>query len=211
MHQQKLLPQFAFVLLFLFLGGSAESFDFSRTFAPWSKAISMEGAYAYFSPDRLGSGNVWNLGARLALLPLGARHFDLLGGSLDGALEVGMEPLFARFEGTHQNFGGLLLDVRYDLTHFSLGPFVPFIGASIGPGGSDLDIGRVSDHTRLTGSFMATIRGEIGGLYFLNKHAAVYLGLQGEHFSNAGLNGSSRNYSLNTPWAGVFGVSYYLR
>ncbi|MBV8773213.1 MAG: acyloxyacyl hydrolase, partial [Deltaproteobacteria bacterium] len=193
MHQQKLLPQLSLVVLFVFLGGSAAGFDFSGTFAPWSKVISVEGAYAYFSPNRLGSGNAWNLGARLALLPFGARHFDLLSGSLDGALEVGLEPLFARFEGTHQNFGGVLLDVRYDLTRFSLGPFVPFIGASIGPGGSDLDIGRVSDHTRLTGSFMATIRGEIGGLYFIDARTAAYVGLQGEHFSNAGLNGSSRN------------------
>jgi len=52
-------------------------------------------------------------------------------GSMDGALEVGLEPLFARFEGTHQNFGGVLLDLRYDLTRFSVGLFVPLIGASI--------------------------------------------------------------------------------
>jgi hypothetical protein len=57
---------------------------------------------------------------------------------------------------------------------------------------------------------MTTIRGEVGGLYFVNDHAGISLALQGEHFSNAGLNGPNRNFTLNTPWAGVFGVSYYL-
>jgi hypothetical protein len=117
-----------------------DAFDFSEPLAQWSEVISVEGAYAYCSPDRLGSGNAWNVGARFSLLPFGLRHFQLLSGSLDGALEVGLEPLFARFEGTHQNFGGVLLDLRYDLTHFSMGPFMPWIAASIGPGGSDLNI-----------------------------------------------------------------------
>lgn len=67
----------------------------------------------------------------------------------------------------------------------------------------------MSNETRLSGPFMATIRGEIGGSYFISEHAAFYLGLQGEHFSNAGLNGSNHNFALNTPWGGVFGVSYY--
>jgi hypothetical protein len=198
------------VLLLLLCCGGAEAFDFSVPFAQWNKAISAEGAYAYFSPGRLGSGDAWNIGARFSLLPFGLRHFDLLSGSMDGAFEVGLEPLFARFEGTHQNFGGVLLDLRYYFTRYSVGPFVPFIAASIGPGGSDLNIGRVSNETRLTGSFMATIRGEIGGSYFVNEHAAIYLALQGEHFSNAGLNGPNRNFALNTAWAGVFGLSYYL-
>ena len=197
-------------LLLLLSCRDANAFDFSRPFAKSTQALSVEGAYAYFSPDRLGSGNAWNIGFRFAVLPFGLRHFDLLHGSLDGALEVGVEPLFARFEGRHQNFGGILVDLRYNLTRFSIGRFVPFIAASIGPGGSDLNIGREHDQTRLTGSFMAAIRGEIGGSYFVNDHAAFYLALQGEHFSNAGLNGPNRNYALNTPWAGVVGVSYYL-
>ena len=39
--------------------------------------------------------------------------------------------LFVRFEGTHQNFGGVLLDLQHDLTRFSIGPFVLVTGASI--------------------------------------------------------------------------------
>jgi hypothetical protein len=209
MRRAQILVACLVLLLLVFCGG-AEAFDFSVPFARWNKAISAEGAYAYFSPDRLGSGNAWNIGARFSLLPFGLRHFNLFNGLADGAFEVGLEPLFARFEGTHQNFGGLLLDLRYYFTRFSIGPFVPFIAASIGPGGSDLNIGRVSDETRLTGSFMATIRGEIGGLCFVSDQTAIYVALQGEHFSNAGLNGPNRNYALNTPWAGVFGISYYL-
>jgi Lipid A 3-O-deacylase (PagL) len=91
-----------------------------------------------------------------------------------------------------------------------LGPLDPWINASIAPGGTDLRIGRVSNETRLNGPFMNLIQAGIGELYFVNNHIAIYLGLQAEHISNAGLNGSNQNYALKTIESLVFGVSWHL-
>jgi hypothetical protein len=43
----------------------------------------------------------------------------------------------------HQNFAGLALELRYYLVRLRYGPLMPWIGAAIGPGYSDLNIGRV--------------------------------------------------------------------
>lgn len=197
-------------LLLLVLNPDARAFDPEQTFSPWTKAVSLEGGFAHFSSGRLpGTIQAWDLGARVSVLPFGVNHFNLLEGVLDGALEMGLEPTFARFESTGQNFGGLGFDLRYNLMHFTYGPFVPWIEASIAPGGSDLRIGKVSNETRLTGPFLALIRGEAGVSYFVTDHTAVYVGLQAEHFSNGGFNGSDTNYAINTPWGGIFGVSWY--
>ncbi|MGH7932453.1 MAG: acyloxyacyl hydrolase [Candidatus Binataceae bacterium] len=180
-------------------------------FSPWTKVFSLEGGFAHFSSGRL-PGNIqsFNLGAGIAVMPFGVTRFRFLHGALDGALELGVEPTFARFIPPKQNFAGLAFGFRYNLVHFSYGPFVPWIAASIAPGGSDLNIGTVSGGTRLTGPFLALVRGEAGVSYFVGAHGAIYVGLQGEHFSNGSLNGySSRNFSLNTPLGGVFGVSWY--
>lgn len=190
------------------VGMTAEGFPFS----PWTKVFFLEGGFAHFSSGRL-PGNIqsFNLGAGFALIPFGVTRFRFLHGVLDGALELSVEPTFARFIPPKQNFGGLAFGFKYNFVHFSYGPLVPWIAASIAPGGSDLDIGTVAGETRLTGSFLAMIRGEAGISYFVSPHGAIYVGLQGEHFSNGGLNsgGSSSNFSLNTPLGGVFGVSWY--
>jgi hypothetical protein len=112
------------------------------------------------------------------------------------------------------NLGGVLLKVKYHLVHLHYWRFVPWIGGAIGPGGSDLNIGQVSDDSKLTGPFLALIEGEVGVSYFLDSRRAAYLGLQAQHVSNASLNGrdggSSRNISLNTPWGLVAGISWFL-
>jgi hypothetical protein len=181
-------------------------------FSRWTKVVSIEGGLVHFGASRL-PGNVqsFDLGAGFALMPFGITRFKRLHGWFDGALELGFEAVYARFIPPHQNFGGLAFGFRYNLVHFTYGRFVPWVAASIAPGGSDLDIGSVIEETRLTGPFMSLIRGEAGGSYFLNDHAALYVGLQAEHYSNAELNGADRNYSLNSPWGGVFGISWYFR
>jgi hypothetical protein len=57
---------------------------------------------------------------------------------------------------------------------------------------------------------MNLIQAGVGGSYFVNNHIAIYLGLQAQHLSNAGLNGSNQNYALNTVESVGFGVSWHL-
>ncbi len=109
------------------------------------------------------------------------------------------------------NFAGVGLVLRYYLLHFCYGPLVPWIEAGIAPGGTDLKIGQESNRTRLTGPFMNRIKAGVGASYFISEHVAAYAGLQAQHISNAGLNGSNRNYSLNTAVSFTVGASWFLR
>jgi hypothetical protein len=80
-----------------------------------------------------------------------------------------------------------------------MGPLVPWVDASIAPGRTDLNIG---------GS--ATKRDGIGESHFLTDHTVIiYVGLKAPHISNAGLNGSNRNFALNTVKSVVISVSWY--
>jgi hypothetical protein len=110
-------------------------------------------------------------------LPFGVPRFKYFDGALDGSLEVGLEPTFERFDTVGQNFAGVGLELRYYLLHFRYGRWVPWIDASIAPGGTDLRIGRVSNETRLTGPFMNLIQGGIGVSYFVTERGAIYTGL----------------------------------
>jgi hypothetical protein len=205
---------------FLFLSATAGAADFDpeQAFQKMGKAVSMEGAIAHFSTGRLDSGyiNAWNVGARVSLLPFGVIHNPrLLHGDLDGAFEVGLEPTFERFNTVHQNFAGVTLELRYYLVRLRYGPFIPWIGAAIGPGYSDLNIGRVHDDNKLTGPFLALIKGEVGIAYFVDNQRALYIGLEAQHLSNAGLNGNEggnpTNFSINTPAGVVVGFSWFFR
>jgi hypothetical protein len=191
----------------------APDFKPDQVFSPWAKVVSLESTFTHFG-SHLDNGDAvvqaWNISGRFALVPFGVFRLRLLAGVLDGALEIGIEPTFERFNTQHQNFGGVGLHLRYDLLHFRWGPLVPWIDASIAPGGTDLRTGRVSDETRLDGPFMNLIQAGIGESYFVNNQMAIYLGLQAQHISNAGLNGSQRNYSLNSVESVVVGVSWYL-
>jgi hypothetical protein len=191
----------------------ANAFDPDLIFNPWAKVVSLETTLTHFG-SRLEEGNAviqaWNLSARFSLLPFGMTKPMFLGGAFAGATEIGIEPTFQRFNTQRQNFAGLGLHIRYDLLHFRWGPLVPWVDASIAPGGTDLRIGRESNETRLDGPFMNLIQAGVGESYFVNERVAIYLGLQAQHISNAGLNGSNRNYALNTVESVVFGVSCYL-
>ena len=212
------LTLFAAALLVLGQTSSAAGFDVNDAFLPMSKVISAEGALVHFSTGRMAGGyiNAWNVGARVSLLPFGVIHNRrVLGGALDGALEVGLEPTFERFNTVHQNFAGVLFELRYHLVHLSHGPFVPWIGGAIGPGYSDLSIGRVHDDNKLEGPFMALITGEVGIACFIDDQRALYAGLEAQHVSNGGLNGQqarlTTNASINTPWGMVVGFSWFFR
>jgi hypothetical protein len=184
--------------------------------------ISGEGTIAYFG-GRLNDRAIqaWNLSARFSLLPFGITRFHIFNGIFDGALEAGLEPTFERFSAPHQtssgpkegfaNYAGVGLVLCYYFIHFRYGPLVPWIDAGIAPGWTDLKIGEESNETRLTGPFMNRIKGGIGVSYFVTENAAVYVGLQAQHLSNASLNGPNQNYSLNTPVSFTAGISWFFR
>jgi hypothetical protein len=211
--------------LLLTIASSAAAFDGSQTFAPHTYAVSFEGALVRYQSGRLAGAylNAWNVGARISWLPFGVSHSRFMHGYLDGALELGLEPTFQRFNSVHQNFAGLLVKGRYHLLGLKYGRLVPWVSAGIGPGYSDLNIGRVANDTKLEGPFMALIMGEGGLEYFASEQSAIYVGIQGQHVSNAGLNGqatanffgnrinSSTNVSLNTPWGLVMGFTWFFK
>jgi Lipid A 3-O-deacylase (PagL) len=193
-------------------GHDVLAFDVDQALAKSTKVVSVEGALAHFG-SRLNNGagyiQAWNLSARFSLIPFGVTRFRPLGGMLDGAVEIGIGPTFERFNTVHQNFAGLGLEVRYYLVRLHHGRFVPWIKASIAPGGTDLRIGTSVSETRLTGPFMNLIQAGVGVSYFVTQRSAVYAGLNAQHISNAGLNASQSNFALNTPVGVVLGMSWY--
>jgi Lipid A 3-O-deacylase (PagL) len=192
---------------------AADLWNPDTTFAKHTKVVSFEGGLGYFS-DRLPAGAIqeWNVAARFSLLPFNPVHLNGGWSIFDGAFEIGLQPTFERFCTKGQNWGGLALAARYYLTDLRFfDRVVPWVGASAAPGGSDLDIGRKTNGSRLRGPFLVRITGEAGLSYFFDDSKAVYIGLQGTHFSNAYTQGGSvYNNGLNTPWAGVIGFSWFI-
>ena len=202
---------FAAGLLLLLHASSATAFDAEETFQPMTKVVSVEGALQRFTSGRLAGAyiNAWRVGGGLSLLPFGVIHRPrLLHGTLDGALEIGLEPTFERFNSVHQNFAGLLVEGKYYLVHLGYWHLVPWIGGSIGPGYSDLNVGG-RQNNQLSGPFMGLINGELGVSCFIDEKRAIYAGLHAQHVSNATLNGAHSNVSLNTPWGMVLGFSWF--
>ncbi len=195
----------------------AVAFEADNAFQPMTPVVSGEGFLIRYQSGRLAGAyiNAWNVGARISLIPFGVSHNRFLHGAMNGALELGLEPTFQRFNSVHQNFAGVLAEAKYHLLGLSWGHFVPWVGAAIGPGYSDLNIGHVLDDTKLEGPFMALIMGEGGLEYFIDGHKAIYVGIVGQHVSNSALNGkdhgSSTNVSINTPWAMVAGFSWFFQ
>ena len=191
----------------------ADDWNPDTTFAKQTKVISFEGGLGYFS-DRLPAGAIqeWNVAVRFSLLPFNPVHLTGGWSIFDGAFEIGLQPTFERFNTKGQNWGGLALAARYYLTDLRFfDRIVPYVGASAAPGGSDLDIGRKTNGSRLRGPFLVRLTGEAGFSYFFDDSKAMYVGLQGTHFSNAYTQGGSvYNNGLNTPWAGVIGFSWFI-
>ena len=192
---------------------AADDWNPDATFAKQTKVISFEGGLGYFGDRLPGSGiQEWNVAARFSLLPFNPVHLNGGWKIFDGAFEIGLQPTFERFSTQHQNWAGVALAARYYLTDLRIfDRVVPWVGASVAPGGSDLDIGRKTNGSRLRGPFLVRISGEAGLAYFFDDSKAAYIGLQGTHFSNAYTEGGSLyNNSINTPWAGVIGLSWFI-
>jgi len=153
----------------------ADDWNPDTTFAKQTKVISFEGGLGYFS-DRLPAGAIqeWNVAVRFSLLPFNPVHLNGGWSIFDGAFEIGLQPTFERFNTKGQNWGGLALAARYYLTDLRFfDRIVPYVGASAAPGGSDLDIGRKTNGSRLRGPFLVRITGEAGFSYFFDDKSHV--------------------------------------
>ena len=136
-----------------------------------------------------------NFGVRLGLIPFGIAGPSIL----QGALEVGLEPIYQRYVSPVNAFyAGLAAVTRYHFT--SLGRFVPYVELAGAAGGTDL---RVAEQQT---SFGFLLFGGAGLSYFVTDRTALYAGYRFQHVSNAYT--SSPNVGINSN-TGVVGVSYF--
>jgi len=190
------------LLALLALGGPAWAFDNEQTFAKGTYVFSFEGSYGEqfnLEGHRVQSDVAFfNLGIRAALLP-----FDRFGGGgpLQGALELGVEPLYQRYTEPKPAFwGGVAAVARY---HFlGLGRLVPYAELAGAAGGTDLRVREIASDL----SFL--LWGGVGVSVFVTDSTAVYAGYRFEHNSNGNTSRPNRGWESHV---GVVGVSYYFQ
>jgi lipid A 3-O-deacylase len=191
----------AALAVLLLVGSPASAFDGKTTFAKGAMVVSIEGGGGttpalekYRSSTEM---ELWNVGARVSLLPFGAGG----SGAFLGALEVGVEPFFQRYlSGQEAFFAGIAAVARY---HFlSLGRFVPYVEVAGAAGGTDLRI------LEADSDFTFLLFGGMGASIFLTDDTAVYAGYRLQHASNGGTGTHNRGFESHT---GVIGLSMYFR
>ena len=137
-----------------------------------------------------------NVTPRLSYLP-----FEPFGsGVLRSAIEPGIEGWFQFYvEPRFFTAQGAKVALRY---HFiGLGPVVPYLEATAGVGGTNLNVREIRSR------FTFVLDGGAGVSYFVTPGVAVNLGYRMEHVSNGGTGHPNRGFNSNT---GVVGVSFYL-
>jgi hypothetical protein len=179
----------------------AAAFDAEKTFAKRTWIASLEGGGGAVTnleqQDHLSDIELWDLGARVSLLP-----FELVGrGPLHGALEVGLEPLYQRYVSPrHADYMGLALVGRY---HFLvLGRFVPFLEIAGAAGATSLRVPEIDS------SFAFWTAGGVGAAVFVTDTTSVYAGYRMVHISNGNTSSPNRGFEVST---GVAGVSWFLK
>jgi hypothetical protein len=126
---------------FLAVSQDAWAFDPSEVYRQGALVISGEAGYGaeiHFYDTFTGLEFV-NAGVRLGVLPFGTTG----PGILQGALEVGLEPIYQRYVSPVGAFyAGLAAVTRYHFT--SLGRFVPYVELAGAAGGTDLRVAEQS-------------------------------------------------------------------
>jgi opacity protein-like surface antigen len=177
--------------------GPARAFDPADVYRERALVLSAEAGYgAQFEVENTFTGlDFANAGIRLGLIP-----FGIAGpGPLQGALEVGLEPIYQRYVSPVRAFyAGLAAVARYHFTSF--GRLVPYVELAGAAGGTDL---RVAEQQSAFGFLLF---GGAGLSYFVADRTAVYAGYRFQHVSNAYT--SSPNVGINSN-SGVVGVSYF--
>jgi hypothetical protein len=184
---------------FLAVGQHAWAFDPVEVYRQGALVISGEAGYGaeiHFYDTFTGLEFV-NAGVRIGVLPFGTTG----PGILQGALEVGLEPIYQRYVSPVGAFyAGLAAVTRYHFT--SLGRFVPYVELAGAAGGTDLRV------VEQRSSFAFLLFGGAGLSYFIADRTAIYAGYRFQHVSNAYT--SSPNVGINSN-SGVVGVSYFFK
>jgi opacity protein-like surface antigen len=179
--------------------GPSWGFDPADVYRERAVVLSAEAGYGaqFHVQDPFSGLEFANAGIRVGLVP-----FGIAGpGIVQGALEVGLEPVYQRYVTPVDAFyAGLAAVLRYHFT--SLGRLVPYVELAGAAGGTDL---RVPEQQS---SFGFLLWGGAGLSYFVADRTALYAGYRFQHVSNAYT--SSPNIGINSNSA-VVGVSYFFK
>ena len=192
----------AAALALLLLGvGPAGAFDNAQIFTQGTTVLSVEaggGSQNDLENHHVQSNlDLWYLGVRYSLLPLAPAGPSVL----RGALEVGLGPMYQKYErGRDAFWAGLSAHGRW---HFlSLGRFVPYVELGAGAGGTDLNA------VEIDSTFAFLLSAGVGASIFLTDQIALYGGYRMVHISNGHTSRRNRGFEADT---GVIGVSYYFK
>jgi opacity protein-like surface antigen len=180
---------------------AARAFDASSTFGKRAMVLSVEaggGEHIVVEQHRTSTDiEFWNAGVRISMLPFGAGG----PGPLFGALEVGVEPMFQRYEaGLDAFYAGVGVVGRY---HFlSLGHVVPYAELAASAGGTDLKVHEISSEV----AFLLFTG--VGASVFVTDSAALYAGYRFQHVSNGNTESPNRGFESHTA---VVGLSVFFK
>jgi lipid A 3-O-deacylase len=191
----------AIVALLALAATPAWAFDAADVYRPGATVLSIEaggGSQNNLENHRVQTDlDLWYLGVRYSLLPFAPAGPSVL----RGALEVGLEPTFQKYEGSRDAFwAGLSARGRW---HFlSLGRFVPYVELAAGAGGTDLNA------IEINSSFAFLLSAGVGASLFVTDQLAIYGGYRLIHVSNGHTSSPNRGFEADT---GLVGVSYYFK
>ena len=180
---------------------TAAAFDADREFAKGTTILGLQvggGVQNNILDDPSITGiSFVNFTPRVSYLPLA----PFGSGLLRSAIEPGLEGWFQHYlEPQAANAAGLKVALRY---HFiGLGPIVPYLEATAGAGGTDLDVKEIRS------TFTFVLDAGAGLSYFVAPTVSLNLGYRLQHLSNGGTGHPNRGVNSNT---GVVGVSYAFR
>jgi opacity protein-like surface antigen len=146
-------------------------------------------------PSPISNVSFINVTPRLSYLPFAPFGSGLLRSAVEPGLEGWFQYYFNPRVFTAE---GLKLAVRYHL--IGLGPLVPYLEATAGAAGTNLDVHEIRS------TFTFVLEGGAGVSYFVTPDLALNVGYRLQHISNGGTGHPNRGVNSNT---GVFGISYY--
>jgi Lipid A 3-O-deacylase (PagL) len=190
---------FASVAAAILVATPAAAFDTDQVFRKGVLVFSLEGGGGRqdnLVDESLSDLELANAGVRLGMIPFG----PWFSGAGRGALEVGLEPFFQKYQHPDARFGGLGLLLRY---HFlALGRFVPYVELFGAAGGSDLRIREIDS------TFTLMVQGGVGASLFVTDQIALYVGYRLQHVSNAHTSQANRGFEAHL---GIAGVSIFFQ
>ncbi len=187
------------VLLSSAIPGVAAGFETESVFAKGTTIVGLQiggGAQNNVEGHRFLSGiSFLDFTPRLSYLP-----FQPFGsGWLRSALEPGLEGWFQYYlEPDTATAEGLKAALRYHLIGF--GRIVPYLEATAGAGGTNLDVREIRSQ------FTVVLEAGAGVSYFVTPGVAVNLGYRFQHISNGNTSKPNRGFNSDS---GVLGVSFF--